>query len=282
MAIDYAALKNWRFADVVHRYDAKDTILYALGVGCGSDEEDLRFVYEQRLEALPSMAAVLGHPGFWLKDPATGIDWRQVLHGEEAITLHALLPVAAAVVGRTRVDEIIDKGPKGALLLFTRKIVEQTSGRLLATVASTAVLRGHGGFGGPSGSAPARRAVPERAPDAVGTFPTLPQAALIYRLSGDVNPLHVDPEVAKAAGFPRPILHGLCTLGVATRAILKLCCGNEPARLTQIRTRFSAPVFPGDTIAVEIWQDGARVDFRARAVERATLVLEGGYATIIV
>lgn len=281
MAIDYEALKNWRFADVMHRYDAKDTILYALGVGCGCEADDLRFVYEQRLEALPSMATVLGHPGFWLKDPAAGIDWRRALHGEEAITLHAPLPAAATVVGRSRIEEIVDKGPqKAALLHSTREISDQASGRLLAAVESTIVLQGHGGFGGPAGSVIERPSLPARQPDHVCALPISPRAALIYRLSGDFNPLHVEPDVAKAAGFSGPILHGLCTLGVAARAILKCCCENEPARLKQLRARFSAPVFPGDTLRTEIWLHGATVQFRARAIERQVVVLDGGVATI--
>lgn len=283
MAIDYQALKDRHFADVIHRYEAKDTILYALGVGCGYDEEDLRYVYERRLQALPSMATVLGLSDFWLKDSASGIDWRQALHGEEAITLHAPLPVAATVVGRTRIAEIFDKGPrKAALLLPTREIFERTSGRKLATLSSTIVLRGHGGFGGPSGPASDRSPIPERAPDAACALRTSRRSALIYRLSGDLNPLHVEPGAAQEAGFPKPILHGLCTLGVATRAILRCCCENEPARLKDLRARFSAPAFPGDTLQTEIWHESAQIRFRTRAIERDVIVLDSGAATVAV
>lgn len=284
MPIDYDKLKNWRFPDLEHRYEAKDTILYALGVGCGADPMDrteLPFVYEEGLKALPTMAVVLGYPGFWLKDPKTGVDWRKVLHGEQGLVIHKPLPASGTVIGRTRVTEILDKGPgKGALLYSQRDVVDKASGDLLATLASTTFIRGEGGFGGPSGPAPEPHALPDRAPDEAVDIATLPQAALIYRLSGDYNPLHADPDIAAGAGFPRPILHGLCTYAVAGRAILKACCGNDPKRLKRLDVRFSAPVLPGETIRTEIWRDGTRVSFRARVVERDTVVLGNGLAEV--
>lgn len=284
MAIDYQRLKDWRFADLEHRYHAKDTILYALGLGCGSDPldaEELRFVYEENLLALPTMAVVLGYPGFWLKEPGTGIDWRKVLHGEQGLILHRPLPAEGTVIGRTRVTGIIDKGEgRGALLLSERDVIDKASGALLCTLTSTTVLRADGGFGGPRGPAPEPHALPDRAPDLHVDLPTLPQAALIYRLSGDYNPLHADPKTAQAGGFPRPILHGLCSFGVAGRALLKACCGNDPKRLTAMKLRFSAPVFPGETIRTEIWRDGATVSFRARVVERDVVVLNNGLAQV--
>jgi acyl dehydratase len=284
MAIDYDTLKNWHFPDLEHRYETRDTILYALGVGCGADpmdKQELQFVYEDGLKALPTMAVVLGYPGFWLKDPKTGVDWRMVLHGEQGVKVHAPLPASGTVIGRSRVTEIIDKGPgKGALIYSDRDVFDKASGQHLATLTMTAFIRGEGGFGGPSGPAPEPHAMPERAPDTVVDLPTLPRAALIYRLSGDYNPLHADPDVAQAVGFPRPILHGLCTFGVAGRAILRSCCGNDPALLREIDVRFSAPVFPGETIRTEIWQDGATVSYRCRVVERDLVVLNNGRAVV--
>lgn len=284
MPIDYATLTNWSFPDLEHRYEIRDTILYALGVGCGSnpvDENDLRFVYEESIRVLPTMAVVLGYPGFWVKDPKTGVDWRKVLHGEQGVILHKPLPAAATVIGRTRVTEIIDKGAgKGALLFSERDVFEKASGDLLCTLTSTTFLRGDGGFGGPTGPAPEPHQLPDRRPDEHVDLPTMPQAALIYRLSGDYNPLHADPAVAAAAGFPRPILHGLCTFAVAGRAILRACCDDDPTRLKQIKVRFSAPVFPGETIRSEIWRDGATVSYRARALERDIVVLNNGFAEI--
>ncbi|SDR28320.1 Acyl dehydratase [Rhizobiales bacterium GAS113] len=284
MPIDYAKLKNWSFPDVEHRYELRDTILYALGLGCGSDptdEEELRFVYEDGIRVLPSMAVVLGYPGFWLKNPQTGVDWKKVLHGEQGVILHKPLPASGTVIGRTRVTEIIDKGAeKGALLFSEREVIDKQSGDRLCTLTSTTVLRGDGGFGGASGPAPEPHRLPERQPDISLDLPTLPQAGLIYRLSGDDNPLHADPAVAIAAGFPRPILHGLCTFGVAGRAVLRACCYNDQRRLESFRVRFSAPVFPGETIRTEIWRDGKTVSFRARVLERDIVVLNNGHATL--
>ena len=284
MAIDYQKLKNWHFPDLEHRYEAKDTILYALGVGCGADPMDrseLPFVYEDGLKALPTMAVVLGYPGFWLKDPQTGVDWRKILHGEQGLVIHKPLPASGTVIGRTRVTEIVDKGPgKGALLYSDRDVIDKASGDLLATLTSTTFIRGEGGFGGPSGPSPEPHALPDRAPDETVNLKTLPQAALIYRLSGDDNPLHADPDVAAVAGFERPILHGLCTYAVAGRAVLKACCGNDPARLRRFNVRFSAPVLPGETIRTEIWRSGSSVSFRARVVERDIVVLNNGLAEV--
>jgi acyl dehydratase len=280
MPIDPDTLLNWPFPEIEHSYTARDTMLYALGVGCGHDPldpGDLRHVYEDGLLALPTMAVVLGHPGFWLKHPDTGIDWRQTLHGEQGLVLHRPLPAAGTVVGRTRITGLVDKGPGKAALLFSeRDVIDRTSGDLLCTVTSTTFLRGEGGFGGPAGPVPAPHPQPEGAPGQTLDLPTLPQAALIYRLSGDDNPLHADPAIAAAAGFPRPILHGLATYGVAGRAILRACCGGDPARLKRLDVRFSAPVFPGETIRTEIWRDGAVVSFRSKAVERDVVVLNNG------
>jgi acyl dehydratase len=155
------------------------------------------------------------------------------------------------------------------------------SGEKLVTLTGTTVMRGDGGFGGPAKQAPAPHRIPERAPDAVCDLSTALNAALIYRLSGDYNPLHADPEVARSAGFPRPILHGLCSLGVAGRALLKTVAAYDPARFKSMRLRFTAPVFPGETIRTEMWIDGAQVSFRARLVERDAIVLDNGLAEIV-
>jgi acyl dehydratase len=289
MAIDVAKLKNWPFAPIEQRYSARDTILYALGLGLGQDPMDraqLRFVYEDGLQALPTMGVVLGYPGFWAKDPATGIDWVKLLHGEQSLELHAPLPAEGAVVGTTRVTAIVDKGAgKGALMYSERDITEAGSGRLLAVSRSVSFMRGDGGFaaaGQPSDTPPPPRdAVPERAPDAVCELKTRPEAALIYRLSGDYNPVHIDPAVAQAAGFERPILHGLCSFGVSGVALLKTLCGWDPTRLQEIGCRFSSPVYPGETLRVEMWAlGGGRHAFRTRVVERDIVVLSHGSARI--
>ena len=284
MAIDYERLLNWTFEDVEHAYTGTDTILYALGVGLGADPLDarqLRFVYERDLLALPTMAVVLGAPGFWLKEQNTGVDWVRVLHGEQGLALHRPLPPEGTVIGRTRVTGIVDKGADRGALIYTEKIlIDKASDETVATAASTTFARGDGGFGGPAGPSPRPHPIPERAPDLACDLPTVPQAALIYRLSGDRNPLHADPEVARAAGFEAPILHGLCTLGAAGHALLKSCCDYDPARFRSLRLRFSAPVYPGETVRTEMWRDGGVVSFRSRAVERGVVVLDNGRAEV--
>ena len=284
MAIDYDKLKNWDFGEIEQTYTTKDSILYALGLGLGADpmdERQLRFVYEDGMAALPTMSVVLGYPGFWLKDPETGVDWVKVLHGEQGIIVHKPLPAEGTVVGRTRVTEIIDKGAgRGALILSERDVVDKATGDLLATLTSTTFARGDGGFGGPEGPSPKPHTLPERDADEVCDLPTLPQAALIYRLSGDFNPLHADPKVAIAAGFERPILHGLCTLGVAGHALLKTACGYDPTRFKSMALRFSSPVYPGETIRTEVWRDDGVISFRSSVVERDVVVLNNGRAEV--
>ncbi len=284
MAIDHQTLVNWRFGDLEHAYSARDTILYALGVGLGAppdDRDQLAFVYEDGLKALPTMAVVLGYPGFWIKDPRTGIDWTRALHGEQGLVLFAPLPASGTVIGRTRITGLVDKGARrGALLISEREVIDKASGVLLCRLSQTAVLRGDGGFGGPGGPTPEPHPIPARTPDSACELPTLPQAALIYRLSGDYNPLHADPAVAAKAGFERPILHGLCTFGVVGHALLKTLCAYRPERLKSMQVRFSAPVFPGETIRTEMWRDGHMVSFRARSLERDVVVINNGRAEI--
>jgi acyl dehydratase len=285
MTIDYDRLLALRIPDVEHRYTRRDTILYALGVGLGADPLDpdqLRFVYEPDLQALPTMAVVLAYPGFWVRDLDCGIDWVRVVHGEQGLHLHKPLPPEGHVVGETRVIEVIDKGPgKGALVYTARQVFDKATGDLLAGLTQTIFCRSDGGFGGPPRQAAPAHALPDRLPDRVCILPTLPQAALLYRLSGDYNPLHADPAIAREAGYDRPILHGLATYGVAGHTLLKSVCAYDPARIASIDARFSAPAFPGEAIRIELWLDGAEVSFRAIAVERETVVLNNGKAVII-
>lgn len=285
MPVDPDRLLNWPVPEGRQQLTPKDTMLYALGIGLGGDPLDacqLRYVYEQDLQPLPTMAAVLAYPGFWQKDPALGLDWVRLLHAEQSIEIHRPLPVEGELLGRTRVTGLIDKGAdKGALLLQERRITDAASGELLCTASMTSFCRGDGGFGRSTGEAPKPAEIPDRAPDLVCDLSTLPQAALIYRLSGDTNPLHADPEIARAGGFERPILHGLCTFGVAGHALLQSCCGYDGSRIRSLRVRFSAPAYPGETLRTEIWQaapDDLR--FRCKVVERDVLVLNNGQARL--
>ena len=284
MPLDPDKLLALDIPDVEHSYGPKDCILYALGVGLGQDpmnEDQLAFVYERNLKVLPTFPVVQGYSPYTLRRPELGITWTHVVHGEHALRIHAPIPPQGTVLGRSRILDVIDKGAgKGALIYSERRIIGKASGQLLATINQTTFCRADGGFGGQKREALAPHPIPERTPDIVCDLPTRPETALIYRLSGDVNPLHVEPTFARAGGYPRPILHGLATFGVAGHALLKTACGYDPARLTAMAGRFSAPVFPGETISTEIWRDGMIASFRARVVERDVIAINNGRAEI--
>jgi acyl dehydratase len=284
MPLNADKLLSLQIPEVEHTYGPRDCILYALGLGLGQnplDRDELAFVYEKNLKVLPTFAVMMGYAAYWLRLPEIGVTWEKVVHGEHAMRLHAPLAPQGTVVGRTRILDVIDKGEgKGALIYSQREIVDKASGRLLVTLNQTTFCRGDGGFGGPKRDAPPPHALPSRAPDGVVDFATRPEMALIYRLSGDINALHVDPDFANAAGFSRPILHGLATFGVAGHALLRDVCGYEPARLTAMAGRFSAPVYPGETIRTEFWRDGNVVSFRARVKDRDVVAIDHGRAEV--
>ncbi|WP_423459552.1 MaoC/PaaZ C-terminal domain-containing protein [Ottowia sp. VDI28] len=279
------AIQQRQFAPVEHHLTRRDTMLYALGLGYGSDPlnaAQLKFVYEEGLQAVPSIVNVIAHPGFWAREPELGIDWLRLLHGEQSFQIHRPVPVEGLIRGEFRIDAVQDLGAdKGAKVYQTKRLYDVQSGDLIATLGTVLFLRGDGGQGGFGDVPPQPEPLPERAPDLSASFPTLPQQALIYRLSGDYNPIHADPAAASKGGFPAPILHGLCSLGFATRAILQECAGNDPVRLKSLSLRFSKPVFPGETLAVEIFREGAgRFSFRCRVPERDVIVLDRGRAEV--
>jgi acyl dehydratase len=286
LPLSYDKLVGWHIPEVEQTLTKRDTILYALGVGLGADpcdRDQLRFVYEENLRALPTMAIILGYPGPWHAHPELGITRSHVVHGEQGFTLHRALPVEGTVAGKTRITSVIDKGAgKGALVMTACEVRDKASGSLLCTLTSTSFCRADGGFGGPTGPTREPHVIPAIPAHAVCDLPTLPQAALIYRLSGDYNPLHADPVYAQKAGFKMPILHGRCTFSVAGHAILKTCCGYDPARFVSMEGRFSAPVYPGETIRTEMWRDGPTVTFRATVPARGVTVLNNGRAEIVV
>jgi acyl dehydratase len=284
--MDYEKLRALDIPPVEQTYGSKDCILYALGVGLGqdpTDENELAFVYEKELKVLPTYALVQGYEPYWLRRPDLGITWTRTLHGEQGLTLHRPVAPQGIVIGRTRIVDVVDKGAeKGALVYSERTVTDKASGALLATLTQTTFCRADGGFGGPQRRQPAPHAIPGRPPDLVCDLATRPETALIYRLSGDLNPLHAEPAFARAGGFERPILHGLATFAVAGHALLKAVCSYDPARMTAMAGRFSAPVFPGETIRTEIWRDGGVVSFRARVAERGVLAIDNGRAEIAV
>jgi acyl dehydratase len=280
MAIVAENLLGFPIPEVRQRVTPRDAMFYALSIGLGQDPMDraeLDFVYEKRLKVVPSMAVVLAHPGFWLADPRTGVDAVRLVHGEQTLTLHRPLPSEGEVIGRSRVTGLVDRGAgKGALLYSDREVVDAATGERLATLGQTTFLRGDGGFGGPSGPVKQPHPEPDRAPDFAVDLVTRPEQALYYRLNADMNPLHSDPDVAEKAGFPRPILHGLCTFGVVCHALLRALCGYDPARFGEMDLRFSSPVFPGEKIRTEVWNEPGGASFRARVVERDKVVVSNG------
>lgn len=286
--IDYAKVRRLVLPEVRQEYAARDTMLYALGLGFGEDPCDareLRFVYEKDLVAVPTMAVVLGSPGAWMRQPGLGIDFLKMVHGEQGLTLHAPLPSSGVVVGRSRVTHVVDKGAeKGAAVQTERTLRDAVSGELFATLQMQVVCRADGGFATPdvpgdAGPEPIP-ALPSAAADMYIDIPTRPDAALLYRLSGDYNPLHADPQAARRAGFARPILHGLATYGIALRALLRGPLEFDVARLKSLRARFSAPVLPGDTLRTSIWMRDDFLHFRVQAVERDVTVISTGLATV--
>lgn len=281
MPLDPQRLFDYRIPDVDQTYSARDTAFYALSVGMGQDPLDrdqLRFVDPAAdMPALPTMAVVLGYPGFWQANPDTGIDTSKLVHGEQKLVLHRPLPPSGRIIGKTRVTRLLDKGTgKGALLSSTRTLVDAASGELLAETVNTSFIRGEGGFGGDTSRPEAPIPVPDSAPDFTVEHTVRPEQALYYRLNGDYNRIHADPDAATKAGFSRPLLHGLCTMGMACAAVLGALCDYRPERFRAVQVRFTAPTFPGDTLQTEIWRNGA---FRVRSLASNQVVIDNGFCT---
>jgi len=291
MPIDYDDMMQSGATGLAARYDEKDVMLYALGVGMGRDpldEKELPFVYENnRLKVVPTFATVINRgeapPERQRMPQKSSINFALVVDGERRVTIHKPLPPKCNVVSDERMLAILDKGEgKGAVLVQERATREAASGEKLFTIVSSIFARGDGGFGGPSSKnmpegGPTLHPIPERGPDLVKECDTRPDQALLYALSGDRNPLHRDPAFAKLVGFPRPILHGLCSYGTACRAVLSTLAQYQPERIRQFDVRFSKPVFPGETLVVEMWQNGGTISYRASVKERpGTVVLNNG------
>ncbi|MGO1121073.1 MaoC/PaaZ C-terminal domain-containing protein [Rhodovibrionaceae bacterium A322] len=281
-------------ADKVLNYDIKgsetsfterDVILYALGVNLGlnpTDENDLKHLFEQGLVTLPSYAMVLGHPGFWMQEPSLEIDWVKLLHAEQFLTMSRPLPASGKVKASFRVTGITDKGAdKGAIVYYEKTLSDIDTGEEICRVTSGAFCRGDGGCGD-HGEVPAPLTpLPDSAPDQSVTRTIDPRAALIYRLSGDYNPLHISPAIATKAGYDRPILHGLCTMGIAGHVLLQEMAGGDPAKFGGYACRFSRPVFPGDTVRTDIWKTEGGARFRVVVEDRNEVVLDRGQASLM-
>ena len=281
MNLDHVVAR--RFEPIFQSYDWRDAALYAVGLGMGDDpldEDELLYIYEGREQLVaPSMCVILGWPPLWIAEPETGIAWTQALHGEQRFELRRPLPVHASIRADHRVCAVEDKGPgRGALIYFDTEISDANSGERLASLRATEFLRGDGGCGSHGAPPPVLPALrPDRSPSAAIEYRTSSQAALLYRLvSRDYMPIHADPAIARQAGFQRPISHGLNTMGVACRAILKRYAPRRPDRLASMAVRFASPAFPGDTIRIEMFEENDAIQFRAWAVERRALVLDRG------
>lgn len=273
------------FARIDQNYSARDTILYALGVGFGSEPLDpshLAFLYEKGLRAAPTMACVLGYPGLWMADERFEMDWQQILQAEHRLEIYEPLPAAGAVFGQNVVVGIVDHGERGAMLHQKNEIAEAGTERRLASSTMSILFRKDGGCGNWGEAPTPLEPLPERAPDRSVEVASWEAQPLIYRLSGDLHPLHVDPAVAKAMGFERPVLHGLATMGMAGYALLREYADMAPERLRSIAVRFTAPVVPGDKLRFEFWDEGGGLlRFRAVVPERGELkVIDRGTARL--
>ncbi len=279
MPIDYDNVMSKVETDLRFRYTDKDTMLYALGIGMGRDPLDakeLPFVYEQGepLRTVPTLATVLVPEVFPV---GLGWDYTQILHGEQRLELFRPLPPAADLLINKRVVDVFDRGAKnGAMFLLEAEGRLASDDTALFRIGCTVMARGDGGFGGPRGKGPPPHRPPRREPDLSCDIETRPDQALLYRLTGDRNPLHAEPARARAVGFERPIMHGLCTFGIACRAVLKTICDYDFALIQQFDARFSAPVLPGDTITTDMWQDGNVVSFTCSVRDRDAEVLRNG------
>ncbi len=282
MAINYDQIMQLKSVGHETRYRDREVMLYALGVGFGRDPlhaKELKYVYENDLQTVPTFATVSGWGQPTLNN--SGLNYLMIVHCEQRLTLHKPLPPEAEVICDERVVGAVDKGAgKGALIFMEKTIREKSSGDLLCTLGGTIFARGDGGFGGPKEGAPAPHPLPERAPDLMIECDTRVDQALLYALSGDRNPLHRDPNVAKLAGYDRPILHGLCTYGTACRAIIGGVCDYDAKKIASFDARFSAPVFPGETIVTQVWKDDSVVSFRCKVKERDVTVLNNGKCTL--
>jgi acyl dehydratase len=280
MPISYPEILSLKAEGVPLEWRDQDAMLYALGVGMGADPldaDELPFVYENGLKAVPTLATVVAFGAGPLG--RSGINFMMVVHGDQEVVFHRPFPAEGKVVADTTIPAVYDKGPKGAIIIQRTELNDE-GGEPVATLTASVMARGDGGFGGPEGGAPEPHQVPARKPDLTIDISTRPDQALLYRLCGDRNPLHADPAFAQIVGFPRPILHGLCTYGISCRAVLQACAGYDPARIRSHYARFSAPIFPGETLTMDLWQDGDVVSFEGRVAERGVKALKNGKAVV--
>jgi acyl dehydratase len=282
MALNYEKLMALKRTGDRFSYTDRETMLYAIAIGMSRDpynENELAYTFEKvKLKTVASMATVLQRVPL-LKD--CGYDYGKVVHGGQRLTLYRPLEPEGELVVDSRVLSAFDKGPgRGAVINTELCVRSATDNAPLYSLVSSTFARGDGGFGGPSGAGLEPHTIPDRKPDFIAAAETRIDQALLYRLNGDRNPLHADPELAKRAGFPVPILHGLCTYGTACRTILKEVAKYDHTRIRGFDVRFSSPVYPGETILTDLWVDANVVSFRCRVKERNVTVINNGKCTL--
>lgn len=282
MSLEYESLLATSVENLPVSYSDRDAILYAIGVGfCSSaqDSKELPYVFElPALKTVPTFASVLP-PADFLAD--SGWNASRVLLAGLSLDLYRPLPASADLLVNRHVVSVDDKGKEhGAMIVVQTDVRLAKDDTAVCTLGSTLIARGDGGFGGPGGSPPEPHTLPARDPDLSCTSSTRPDQALLFRLSGERKPLHVDPQAARAAGFPQPLLHGECTYGIACRAVLNTICDYDHTLIIGFDARFSAPVYPGDILTTDMWQDRNIVSFRCSVKARDSIVLSNGKCTL--
>ena len=281
MPVGYDQLMAMKNLGQKYSYTDREVMLYAYGIGLGADpmdEKELSFVNEayfteRSLKVVPTFASVAA----WGSCPGEmGLNKLLVVDGERDITFHKPLPVAAKITADSSVLGVFDKGKDKGLVIRHQTVLKNEQGEALATLVASRFARGDGGIGGSSQGQPEPHQVPTRAPDKTVDISTRPDQALIYRLCGDRNPLHSDPEFAKRGGFPRPILHGMCTYGLTCRGVLQTYADYDPTAFKRHAVRFSSPVYPGETVSMDLWKDGNVISFEANVKERGVTVIKSG------
>jgi len=270
MPIDPGRALGHELGEGTYGYDKDRVILYHLGVGAGNpptDPNELEYTYEKNLKVLPSFGVipVFGAMGGLASVPGLSFNFAMLLHGEQDIQIHQPIPPEAKISNKGRVAEIWDKGK--AALVVLQVDTRDESGQPLFTNRFSLFLRGEGGFGGEKGPKAGNEA-PSREPDGRIETRTLPQQALIYRLSGDKNPLHADPDFARMGGFDKPIIHGLCSYGIVCKAIVDRVLGGDVTKVARYQARFAGVGFPGETYVTSWWREGNRILIEAKSKER--------------
>ncbi|NLS00851.1 dehydratase [Rhizobium sp. P38BS-XIX] len=282
MPVSAASLMEFPIPDVRQTVNARDAILYALSTGYGAEPVDgahLRRLVERDLIVTPTLANVVADPGPLMEE--AGVDWQQLVHAEQRLTIHRPIPLGTPLRSHSRVISVVDRGPdKGMFATSERTIVAEGDETPIASVIQTNACRGDGGCGSAGKPLEPLHPVPDRSADAVFTIKVPADAALLYRLNGDLNPLHANPAYAAGAGFPRPILHGLCTFGYASYAIARSVVAEGLVDVGFIAARFTAVVFPGDALEFDIWREKSDIHFRARVPARNATVLDYGHARL--